>query len=340
MSSAMVQSHPEVDLQLGKFKLTAVGLEVTGKPTYEEWLGVGDFIKRTHKASGFWLADWLRYGDGRTDWKDRLQQALDATDMTEKTLLNIRSVAAIDPSRRREDVEFSHHVEVAPMPPEEQSAWLEKAAVNGWSVREMRLEVRASKRRRVIEGQAALEGQYRVIYADPPWLYRDSGATVDGSLGKAERHYPGMTIEQLCKLPVAAHACPNAVLFMWITAPMLLLNPGPRDVIEAWGFNYKTNFVWDKVLGMPGHYSHVVHEHLVLCTRGNGQPDHPTPQPKSLFTERRSETHSQKPTAIRKMIERLYTTGPYLELFGRQRVPGWSVFGNDARLWAEEAARR
>ena len=262
MTKALAMRPATVDLTLGKFTLTEVGIEVHGKPTFEEWQGVGDFIQRTHKAAGFWLADWLRYGDEQKDWRERIEAALDVTDLSEKTLINVRSVARIEPARRRADVEFSHHLEVAALEPEEQTEWLDKTAENGWSVRELRLELRASRRRSVIEGQATLQGMYRVIYADPPWLYSDSGPTEDGSLGKAERHYPGMTMEQLCKLPVKAHSMPNAVLFMWTTAPMLLLNPGPRDVLEAWGFTYKTNFVWDKVLGMPGHYSHVQHEHF------------------------------------------------------------------------------
>jgi hypothetical protein len=52
---------------------------------------------------------------------------------------------------------------------------------------------------------------YRVVYADPPWLYNDSAPPpIDGSLGKAERHYPGMTIADLCRLPVQAHTWPSS----------------------------------------------------------------------------------------------------------------------------------
>jgi N6-adenosine-specific RNA methylase IME4 len=177
---------------------------------------------------------------------------------------------------------------------------------------------------------------YRVIYADPPWSYNDSGATKDGSLGKAARHYPSMTIEQLCRLPVQAHAMPDSILFMWVTVPLLLQNPGPREVLEAWGFTYKSNFNWDKVLGMRGHYSHVTHEHLIVATRGSCLPDAPTPQPKSSQTIRRSDEHSKKPDEFRRLIEKHWTRGPYLELFGRAKVKGWEVFGNDARLWSQD----
>ena len=326
-------------IELGVFVLTATGLEVKAgrRPTFEEWDGVGEFIKRTHRASGFWLADWLRYGESRTDWAERLSQAIDATGLKEKTLKNVRAVGAIEKSRRREGVEFTIHAEVAGLAPKEQDEWLERADEEGWDRRELRQNIRAAKRRRVVEGQAILEGMYRVIYADPPWLYGDSGATVDGSLGKAERHYPGMRIADLCRLPVEAHAMPSAVLFMWVTAPMLLENPGPREVIEAWGFKPKTGIVWDKVLGNYGHYVHGRHEHLIIATRGSCLPDRPTPSPDSVITERRTSTHSEKPEAARKIITSLYD-GPYLELFGRKQVEGWHVFGNDARLWAEEVS--
>jgi N6-adenosine-specific RNA methylase IME4 len=323
---------------IGHYKLTATGMDVDGRPDFAEHASVGEFIRRAQFASGFWLADWLRYGDSRHEWQERLEQAIDATGYSEKTLKNVRAVGAIEKSRRREGIEFGLHDAVASLEPEEQSDWLERAAENGWGVRELRLSIRAARRRRVLEGQATLTGMYRVIYADPPWLYGDSGPTADGSLGKSERHYPGMTIDELCRLPVAAHCTPHAVLFLWTTAPFLMMNPGPREVLEAWGFDYKTGLVWDKVFGNFGHYVHVAHEHLLICTRGSCLPDEPIPSPSSVYHERRSSIHSEKPAGVRKLIEQLYTTGPYLELFGREPVPGWSVFGNDTRLWAEEAA--
>jgi N6-adenosine-specific RNA methylase IME4 len=327
---------------IGAYEFTMTGLVVHGEPTFKEHQSVGDFIQRAVKASEWWFGDWLRYGESREDWqskdgKARLEQAVNTTGLSEKRLMNIRSVAAIDPSRRRETVEFGLHAELAGMEPAEQTRWLDRIESNGWNRAELRNQIRAAARTRVIKGQAHLEGMYRVIYADPPWLYGDRGATEDGSLGKAERHYPGMTIDELCALPVQAHALENSVLFCWVTATMLYENPGPREVIEAWGFKPKTGHVWHKVLGNYGHYSHVVHEHLIVATRGSCLPDEPTPSPKSVTTIRRDGEHSEKPEDFRLMIEKQYTTGPYLELFGRKPKKGWSVFGNDPRLWAEQA---
>jgi N6-adenosine-specific RNA methylase IME4 len=319
-------------ITINHYTLTATGLTVKGRPSYEEHQGVGDFIQRSVRASGFWMADWLRYGESRADWSDRLDQAVESTGLSEGHLKNIRRVAKIEPSRRRDDVEFSLHAEVAGMKPNEQTDWLEQCALHGWTQRELRLNIRADRKSRIIEGQAVLEGLFRVVYADPPWAYgRAAGMTSQAD------HYAGMTIDALCKLPVQAHTYKDAVLFMWVTAPMLYESPGPREVIQAWGFTPKTGIVWDKVSHNFGNYVSVRHEHLIIATRGSCTPDRPTPMPDSVQTERQDGEHSSKPAMFRKLIEQLYD-GPYLELFARERIDGWACFGNDAALWHQDMA--
>jgi N6-adenosine-specific RNA methylase IME4 len=313
---------------IGGFLFSAEGVTPQGVPNWDEYLGAFEFAKRAHRSSGFWLADLLRYGESRRDWVDKLSQAVDATGLSEKRLANIRAVGAIETSRRRDDVEFGLHEELVGYEPQEQTEWLNRCATEGWTRRELRLELKAAKRRRIIDTQAELAGTYRVILADPPWLYGDRPPSGSG----AQQHYPGMTIDALCKLPVAAHARRDAVLFLWTTAPMLYAYPGPREVIDAWGFTPKTGMVWDKVLHGFGHYVEVKHEHVIIATRGSCTPDRPTPMIPSILVERRSDTHSQKPEGMRRIIERLYD-GPYLELFAREKVPNWTCWGNDARLW-------
>lgn len=321
---------------IGCYTLTSTGLEVKGRPTFGEHEGVGDFIQQSHRSSGFWLADWLRYGETRADWGDRLSQAVDSTGLTEKTLKNVRAVGAIDPSRRRDELELGYHARVAALSPDEQSAWLSKAIDHGWTVRELGLEIRAARRRKIIEGQAVLAGMYRVFLVDYPWTY---GNRPPSGSGQAE-HYPGMPIDEGCRLPVAAHALPDAVMFFWVTAPFLYyasnnLVPDAYRLIRAWDFWPKTGLVWDKVNHVFGNYVSIRHEHLIICTRGSCTPDRPTPMFDSVLTERQDDEHSGKPESVRQMIERLYD-GPYAELFGRERHAGWDVFGNDAALWHQE----
>jgi len=338
-TQSLFDLHP---MEIGKFMLRARSATAVGNPTREQWATAYDFATNTEEASPYWLGDLINYAQGRPDWQDFVDQEKNKSGKDEQTLYNLAHISRRTGPRVRELAKtIGHAAVVAPMQSEnEQVEWVKRARTEGWTVGEFRKQVRAASRTKIIEGQAVLEGMYRIIYADPPWLYGDSGATVDGSLGKAERHFPGMTIKELCDLPVQAHALPNAILFCWVTAPMLYENPGPREVIEAWGFKPKTGRVWDKVLGMPTHYAlQGCHEHLIIATRGSCLPDVPTPHDKSIFVERRGEEHSGKPESVRQWIEKRWTSGPYLELFGRRPVEGWSVFGNDARLWAEDAKR-
>lgn len=324
-------------IELDGFKLRARSAVPVGRPKFEHWANAIRFAIATAESAPYWVGDLMRYAENRAEWADRMAQALDITGWSRQTILNYTSICnRVEEPERRLSPSVKHTDAVAALPREEQTKWLGKARDEGWNERELRVNIRASKRTKVIEGQARLEGLYRVIYADPPWTYFDSGPTKDGSLGKAERRYQTMDVDAIAKLPISEHALPRAVLFLWVPAPLLLQSPGPRDVIDAWGFTYKTGMVWDKVLGNYGHYVHGVHEHLLICTRGSCLPDRPTPSPKSILVERRGDEHSAKPAGMRKIIEGLYD-GPYLELFGREPVEGWDVFGNDARLWGQEA---
>ena len=85
--------------------------------------------------------------------------------------------------------------------------------------------------------------EYSVIYADPPWEYRQHGTTAK-SRGNAAKHYQTMTTEDICKLPVKKICGGGAACFMWATFPNIA---EAIKVLEAWGFTYKTAaFVWVK----------------------------------------------------------------------------------------------
>lgn len=163
--------------------------------------------------------------------------------------------------------------------------------------------------------------KYRVIYADPPWSYNDKQDT--GMLGGAVKHYTTMPLNDICELPVPS--ADNAVLFMWVTSPLL---EDSFKVINAWGFKYKSSFVWDKVAHNMGHYNSVRHEFLLIATKGSCTPD-----VKRLFDSvvsiERTE-HSRKPKEFRDMIDTLYPTGNRLEMFAREAPDGWDVWGNMA----------
>lgn len=166
--------------------------------------------------------------------------------------------------------------------------------------------------------------KYRVIYADPPWNYGNSGAGID-QYGPAERHYPSLTIAELCAIDIQSIIEENAVLFLWVTSPLL---DECWPVIKAWGFQYKTSFIWDKVKHNYGHYNSVRHELLLICTRGSCTPDNPKLYD-SVQVIDRSESHSEKPEEFRAIIDDLYPYGKRIELFARKKVNGWDYYGNE-----------
>lgn len=176
-------------------------------------------------------------------------------------------------------------------------------------------------RKAEIETAAALpSNKYRILYADPPWKYSDG---LTANYGATQYHYPSMSTTELCAMPIAEIAEDNAVLFLWVTSPLL---EDCFPIIKAWGFKYKTSFVWDKVKHNMGHYNSVRHEFLLVCTRGSCTPD-VNKLYDSVQSIERTE-HSEKPEEFRQIIDTIYPHGARLELFARKSVEGWEVYGN------------
>jgi N6-adenosine-specific RNA methylase IME4 len=181
---------------------------------------------------------------------------------------------------------------------------------------------------RMAEGlYIATTGEYDIIAADPPWSYNNNKGR-----GVANNHYETMRLEDLKQLPVSKMCGKNAVLFMWVTMPML--DEG-LELIKAWGFKYKTcGFNWIKqtkketiFIGM-GYYTRSNAEVCLLAVKGKGLPvlNHTISQ--VILSQR--EKHSQKPAEAYSRITQLYGNEcKKLEMFARQQRLGWDVFGNE-----------
>jgi N6-adenosine-specific RNA methylase IME4 len=217
------------------------------------------------------------------------------------------------------DIGKTDAFKISRMKPEEQIKVVEKIVDGAKSV----VDATRLIRKEEVHETPTIEGKYRIIYADCPWNYGNK--LVDG-YGAAENHYPTMSIKELCELPVKEIAEDNAVLFFWVTSPLL---EECFPVINSWGFKYKTSFVWDKVKHNMGHYNSVRHELLLICTRGSCLPDS-TKLLDSVVEIERSQTHSEKPEEFRNIINTLYTFGSRIELFSRKNVEGWNTWGNQS----------
>ena len=168
--------------------------------------------------------------------------------------------------------------------------------------------------------------KYAVLYADPPWRYRNKPN------GRSpESHYPTMKTEDICALPVQALAAEDCALFLWVTMPMIF---EAQKVLAAWGFRYKTvAFVWVKqnrkgtgIFWGMGYWTRSNAELCLLATKGQ-----PQRRAKNIHQVIISpvEKHSKKPEEARRRIEALLGDVPRLELFARRPSPGWDVWGNE-----------
>lgn len=175
--------------------------------------------------------------------------------------------------------------------------------------------------------QKAAPEPYRVVLADPPWSFRTFGE--HDHLKSADRYYATMTIEEIKRVPVQPVVAKDAWLLMWTTWPFL---PQALEVIEAWGFGYKSGGAWAKQTRTgqawqfgTGYLFRSASEPLLLAARG--KPKWHSKSERNLWVAPIRE-HSRKPDAVYEMIERA-SPGPYLEIFARQHRNGWDAWGDE-----------
>lgn len=205
---------------------------------------------------------------------------------------------------------------VAKLPPAKQKQVIAKVTKTK-SVRQALQEVNKAEFK---ETPLMPNGKFSLIYVDPPWSLNDNGSRAAPESG-LEYKYPTMTIEQLCAMKVPLEE--DAVLFLWVPATMLR---EALQLIDAWGFIYKTHAVWDKGMIGIGHYFRMQHELLFIATHGNIGTSDVKNQSSILHFPRRE--HSQKPDEVYAIIEKMYPHQKYLELFARNERKGWTSWGN------------
>ena len=192
-------------------------------------------------------------------------------------------------------------------------------------------------------------GPFDVIVADPPWKYQKSPGAKHPDRepgkrgGQAERQYPTMTNEEIAAMPVEKVAADAAHLFMWFTNPGMFggrfSTITPRDIAEAWGFEFKTVLTWVKTTqagdpsrGGMGWFFRGCTEHVLYATRGGaGIPSH-LREPNVILAPKGA--HSAKPDAFSELVERVTPGARRLELFARSPRPGWTVWGNESAAGA------
>ena len=176
-----------------------------------------------------------------------------------------------------------------------------------------------------------MEKKYQIIYADPPWQYKVWSRKSNGR--SAESHYRTMNIEDIINLKgfINEISDENCILFIWVTYPCL--KEGLK-VIEQWGFQYKTcGFTWVKknkksnswFWGM-GYWTRANSELCLIATKGKIKR---ISKKVHQIIDTPIEEHSRKPAIVRDKIIELVGDLSRIELFAREKVPGWDAWGNE-----------
>jgi N6-adenosine-specific RNA methylase IME4 len=181
---------------------------------------------------------------------------------------------------------------------------------------------------------------FQCIVADPPWDYPEGFATQSRSPGKWSGKikckplpYPSMTLDAIKALPVASFADEHCRLWMWTTNRYL---PAAFEVMSAWGFDYRQTLVWHKSDGnMGGSVAPNSAEFLLVGVRGN--PPLIKKMSSAVVKLPQSKKHSRKPREWRWLIEEA-NPGPRLEMFARQKAPGWQINPHFPALRADPLA--
>ena len=160
---------------------------------------------------------------------------------------------------------------------------------------------------------------YSIIYADPPWRYEHPISTSR----KIEQNYPTMELTEIKKIKIPSDG--NALLFLWSTSPKLTES---LEVLDAWGFKYRTNAIWDKEKIGMGYWFRGQHELLLVGVKGDFSPPNAKERVSSVFRIPRTK-HSQKPDEIRNLITKWYPKHKKIELFARKKADGWVSWGNE-----------
>lgn len=174
--------------------------------------------------------------------------------------------------------------------------------------------------------------RFSTILADPPWRFMNRTGKMAPEHRRLSR-YQTMTVEEIARLPVAKVAAPVAHLYLWVPNALL---PWGLQVMDAWGFEYKSNLIWHKLRkdgGSDGRgvgfYFRNVTEMLLFGIRGKNARTLAPGRRQVNYIGSQKREHSRKPDEQYQIIEGC-SPGPYLELFARGDRPGWAVWGNQA----------
>ena len=313
---------------LSDLRWDSVGLHIPEETSFDEWQALGKKLRQMEQSVMWWIGDWLRFGE--RNYGDTYKIAAETTGYSQETVRAAKWVSEQYPETvtRVTDLSWTHHREAAGLRPEQRAEVLQKASENKLSTRETKALANQEKNRVGAKQNTcttddlakliARGDRFGTIYADPPWVYDNQGTRA-----ATGNHYGGLTVDQLCELPVRELAAKDAHLHLWTTNAFLF---DCARIFDAWGFEFRSSFVWVKPQMGIGNYWRNSHEFLLTAIRGDAKRfnDHGI----MSWLECDRSRHSEKPFIVRDYIRRA-SPGPYLEMFARTPADGWTCWGNE-----------
>jgi N6-adenosine-specific RNA methylase IME4 len=330
--------------------MSKVGLELPENLSFADWKDIGERLSSVEQSIMWWIGDWWAYGENRKWGKG--EDVAEALGINYQTARDAGWVSnKFELSRRRDNLSWSHHREVARLDPDMADTMLADAGEHNWSRNDLRRHVTQAKitaqllaeepsgstcvvadlYRLAARIEAGQQPPFGAIYLDPPWRYGNqatrasTGKHYKGVIdenGKEIQPAAGMTVEEIEALPIKKLMAKDAHIHMWTTNAFQFETP---RLFAAWGFEYRSTLVWVKPQMGIGNYWRNSHEYLQTGIRGDAKRFRDRSL-KSWVLSNRGK-HSAKPGLVRAYIERA-SAGPYIELFARQDVEGWAVWGN------------
>lgn len=313
---------------VGREKMVSVRAEIRainklglGKEVRQQKLDEGQMIADALLDAEVRLGELMREIPKATKWDTAENQKDNGVHLTTKAEV-LKSIGFNEKQKQRFETLAAHPEIVAQAKAEarqnddmvSRSFVLEK-------IKAKEKETKADERREGLQDPSKFpDNVFQVVYCDPPWQYNNSGFN-----SSAEQHYPTMSMDELKAMPVKDLRAENAVMFMWATNPLL---KEAIDLMETWGFEYKTNIVWvkDRQINL-GFYVYGQHELLLIGTNGSMLPI--GVKPPSVMTGA-NNIHSKKPESTYETIEAMYPNLKYIELFARNTPRnGWVKWGNE-----------
>jgi N6-adenosine-specific RNA methylase IME4 len=314
----------------GPLSLHRRHLEVVGKqqPTRTQLKDAARNIL-TFRDSGAWGIGDLIVIASALGAEDPVNEVIESLvrdrQMARKCFYVAKSIGVDD---RVFDLWWNFYFAVYTFPADARNRLLKLAEEQHWTLDEFKKHLRDLRHNIRSDAQSFPEGQYGLLYVDPPWKYDDN--SIDPTR-RIENQYPTMDVDEIRTFAdvdgrtVEDLAAKNSILYLWSTVPKL---EEALSVMQAWGFEYRSGAVWVKDIPGMGYFFRQRHELLLVGVKGEPVLPAEDVRRDSVFEFPRSSEHSKKPDAVYSMLDEQYPKVPKIEIFARTERPDWVSWGN------------